>query len=92
MSDITIRTARSQDLSDLRRIAQLDSQADIAGSALVAEVCGTAVAALELSTGRAIADPFTPTADVVELLRVRSHGKRTAAKRRHGLRLLPRIA
>ena len=88
MSNITIRTATRSDETSLRLLAELDSQPQIVGDALIAEVCGRAVAALESTSGRAIADPFRPTADVVELLQVRSHG----ARRRRHLRLLPRLA
>ncbi len=89
-SQITIRTANRSDAPALRVLAQLDSQPDIVGDALIAEVCGRPVAALESGSGRSVADPFEPTAAVVELLKVRSHG----ARRRTGrhLRLLPRAA
>ena len=90
-SNITIRTANSSDLNSLRTLAALDSQPSIIGEALIAEVCGRAVAALESGTGRTVADPFEPTANVVELLQVRSHGARRRARGRH-LRLLPRLA
>lgn len=89
-SHITIRTANTADVSALRTLAALDSQRAIVGDALIAEICGRPVAALEESSGRAIADPFEPTADVVELLQVRSHGGRRS-RGRH-LRLLPRLA
>ena len=91
MSNITIRNATRSDETSLRLLAELDSQPQIVGDALIAEVCGRAVAALESTSGRAIADPFQPTADVVELLHVRSHGARRRTRGRH-LRLLPRIA
>ena len=91
MSDITIRNASRTDAPALRVLAQLDSQPDIVGDALIAEICGRPVAALESGSGRAIADPFRPTAQVVELLKVRSHGARRRSGRRH-LRLLPRAA
>lgn len=89
MSHITIRTANGSDVAALRTLAELDSQPAIVGDALIAEICGRAVAALESGSGRAVADPFEPTADIVELLQVRSHGGRR--HRRH-LRLLPRLA
>ena len=38
---------------------------------LVAEIDERIVAAVPLDGGRAIADPFRPTADIVELLRTR---------------------
>ncbi len=91
MSDITIRTATRSDQSSLRLLAELDSQPQIVGDALIAEICGRPVAALESASGRAIADPFEPTAQLVELLQVRSHGARRRARGRH-LRLLPRLA
>ena len=92
MSDITIRSATRSDERSLRLLAQLDSQPEIVGDALIAEVCGRAVAALESLSGRAVADPFQPTAEVVELLKVRSHGARHQARARRHLRLLPRVA
>ena len=91
MSDITIRNATRSDESSLRLLAELDSQPQLIGDALIAEVCGRPVAALESRSGRAIADPFQPTAEVIELLKIRSHGARRRAGRRH-LRLLPRAA
>ena len=91
MSNITIRNATRSDEISLRRLAALDSQPQIVGDALIAEVCGRAVAALESGSGRAVADPFEPTADVVELLQVRSHRARRRVRGRH-LRLLPRLA
>ena len=91
MSNITIHNATGSDENSLRLLAELDSQPQIVGDALIAEVCGPAVAALESASGRAIADPFQPTAEVVELLQVRSHGARRRARGRH-LRLLPRLA
>ena len=91
MSDITIRNATRSDETSLRRLAELDSQPRIVGDALIAEVCGRAVAALESTSGRAVADPFQPTADIVELLQVRSHAGRRRGRSRH-LRMLPRLA
>jgi hypothetical protein len=68
---ITIRPAYADDESALSRLAALDSAEEIpAKPMLVAEIDGELRAALSLSDGSAIADPFFPTADVVELLRV----------------------
>ena len=62
---------------------------------LLAEIDGELRAALSLSDGSAIADPFFPTADVVELLRVHAAAMQTwgararSAHRRPRLRLNP---
>lgn len=80
MSDITIRTSRPADASELDRLAALDSQRLPAGDLLVAEVSGEIVAAYAPSAARAIADPFQPTADVVSLLKLRATGADAAAR------------
>ena len=72
LHDMVLRAARPNDESDLRRLAALDSARPLRGTALVAEVDGRPVAALDLNDGRVVADPFERTADVVELLRVRA--------------------
>ncbi len=69
---LTIRSATAHDDADLRRVAALDSRPAIARPALVAEVDGEIVAALSLDGMRAIADPFRPTAELVELLKLRA--------------------
>jgi hypothetical protein len=73
---VVIRAARGSDGSALEQLAQLDSQARLAGDVLVAEQDGQVVAAL--AGDRAIADPFRPTADLVALLRLRAAPPRTA--------------
>ena len=67
---VVIRAARGSDGPALEQLAQLDSQARLAGDVLVAEQDGAVVAAL--AGDRAIADPFHPTADLVALLRMRA--------------------
>jgi hypothetical protein len=69
---MTIRTAEPQDQRRLEHLAALDSARPLNGNALVAEVDGDAVAALDLGSGRAIADPFRPTATVLDMLRMRA--------------------
>src|SRR5215210_5051887 len=59
---VVIRAARGSDGPALAQLALLDSQAPLRGDALVAERDGELVAAL--AGGRAIADPFVPTADL----------------------------
>ena len=66
---ITLRPARSGDARTLSELAQLDSAEPLHGDVLVAETETGPVAALELATGRAVADPFRRTAESVGLLR-----------------------
>lgn len=70
---ITIRRARLDDERTLRDLAGLDSSPRVpGGEVLLAELNGRPVAALSLTDGTKVADPFLPTAQVVELLDVRS--------------------
>jgi hypothetical protein len=70
-------------------LAALDSARPSGGDHLVAEIGGDAVAALPLGGGRAVADPFRPTAAAVELLFARAAQLHSAARapRRLPLRL-----
>jgi hypothetical protein len=68
MNPITIRQSSDSDASELRRLAELDSARPLSGPALIAEHGGHAVAAVSLDGRRSIADPFLPTANVVEML------------------------
>ena len=71
--DLTIRFALPADAAALRELALLDSAPrPLGGDVLLAECDGALVAALSVEDGRAVADPFRPTADVVALLRVRA--------------------
>ncbi len=69
---MTIRPAEPHDRERLDDLASLDSASPLAGAALLAELEGEPVAALELESGRAVADPFRPTRKVLDLLRVRA--------------------
>jgi hypothetical protein len=70
---LTIRLAGSADAAALGRLAQLDSAPAAKPVAmLVAEVGGELRAALPLDGGRAIADPFRPTAELVGILEERA--------------------
>ena len=88
---LTIRPADLADLAALDRLAALDSGSAPTGDVLVAEVGGELWAAVEIDSGAAIADPFRPSADLVELLRLHARGERRPARRALG-RLLPRVA
>lgn len=68
---VTVRRSAQADEAALFELAALDSGAAPAGPALVAEAGDRIVAALPLGAGRAIADPFVPTAELVALLELR---------------------
>jgi hypothetical protein len=65
---ITFRHSTELDRPVLLRLAELDSARPFEGPAVVAEHDGRAIAAVSLDEHRAIADPFQPTAEVVDLL------------------------
>ena len=89
---VLLRMARADDHADLVRLAALDSALPLAGPALIAEENGAIVAALSLSTGRAVADPFVPSLHLVELLRRHAAYRHAPAVPPRGRRLLPRLA
>ena len=93
-SALTIRRAASHDQAALARLAALDSAFPPTGETLLAEVGEELWAAVEVGSGAAIADPFRPSADMVELLRFRADRLRGEgrAERRTRARLLPRAA
>lgn len=70
--NITVRKSVASDLSELARLAALDSASPPRGPALIAEADSRMLAALPLGSGRPIADPFEPTAEILELLRLRA--------------------
>jgi hypothetical protein len=69
--DITIRRTGAADSESLVRLAGLDSKHVPAGNFLIAEVDGQGWAAVALDSGEVLADPFRPTADLVEMLQLR---------------------
>ena len=69
---MTIRPAGAEDHGRLAELAALDSARPFAGDALVAEVEGRPIAAVEVGTGREIADPFAWTRSILDLLRIRA--------------------
>jgi hypothetical protein len=84
MTNITVRHALASDLSELARLAALDSGTPPRGPALVAEADSRVLAALPLGSGRPIADPFEPTAEVVALLQLRAEQLREHDGERRG--------
>jgi hypothetical protein len=94
-STIVIRRAVTGDIGSLARLAALDSARPLSGEVLLAEHDGHPRAALSLSDGRTIADPFLPTAGDVALLRTRAalmHGTGYLRTQRRGLRARVRPA
>jgi hypothetical protein len=69
MTPVLVRPARPVDAADLRRLAALDSARPLTGDVIIAVTGGDVAAALSLDSGAIIADPFQPTAHLVELLR-----------------------
>jgi hypothetical protein len=70
-SEITIRAARAEDKSELARVAGRDTEAMPADPLLVAKVGSDVRAAISLTDGSVIADPFHRTAELVEMLKIR---------------------
>jgi hypothetical protein len=66
----TIRAATARDDQVLARLATLDSQRALCRPALIAETAGHPAAAIDLKARRVVADPFQPTAGLVEHLRL----------------------
>jgi hypothetical protein len=88
---ITIRPAYGDDEAAIARLAALDSAERLpAKPLLVAEVGGELRAALSLSDGGSIADPFHHTLHIVTLLQMHATqlaARPAPARRRLGLRL-----
>ena len=94
MENITIRRATADDQVAVRRLAVLDSAFPPTGDVLLGEIGDELWAAVSVDTGHAIADPFRPSRDVVELLRLRATRTRGESPS-HGrvlARVLPRAA
>jgi hypothetical protein len=74
---VTLRAGRPDDAPAVARLAALDSRHVPEAPLLLAEQDGVLRAALSLSTGAIVADPFAPSAHLVALLR-RHANRRTA--------------
>jgi hypothetical protein len=85
LHEMVLRADRPTDESTLRRLAALDSKRPITGPALLAEVDGRAIAAIGLSDGKVVADPFEQTTEVVQLLKVRADRMHPKANVPHGI-------
>ncbi len=71
-NDIAIREAEVADMPALLELAELDSRPLPDGRLLVAEMDGELLAAVGSGNGVVIADPFVPTAELQQLLRLRA--------------------
>lgn len=78
--EITVRPAVAADRDAVARIAERDSRPTPRGTLLVAEVAGEIRAAIALDDGATIADPFRPTAELVEMLRISARAAGAAAR------------
>jgi hypothetical protein len=84
-SPLVLRPSTAADAAALERLAALDSARPLTGEVMLAYAGGDVRAALSLETGRVVADPFYPSAELVELLRAASgnaprRGRRRAAR------------
>ena len=87
MNALTIRSATTADAAALARLAALDSREVPAHPLFVAELGDQLIAAVSARDGAAIADPFTRSADAVELLRRRAQQVAAGPKPRRRLHL-----
>ena len=83
MTPVLVRPARSVDSDALTVLAAFDSATPLTGEVLLAVAGGEIAAAMSLDTGAVIANPFEPTAHLVELLRTAAHPE---PSRTHGPR------
>ena len=86
---VTIRLAGEHDRERIAELAELDSRRAPAGPALLAEVHGRLWAAVAISDGAAVADPFVPAGDIVGLLRLRAEQEREGVAGRGPLHRWP---
>jgi hypothetical protein len=69
---IAVRLATADDQPTLDRLTALDSRELLAAPALIGELDNSAIAAISLSNGDVIADPFVPTTEIAQMLRLRA--------------------
>ena len=87
---VVIRRLAPDDSSAVRRIAQLDSSRVPEGPLLGAEVEGRVLAAISLTSGESVADPFARTEELRALLELRAAQLRRRATPRRRLSRLSR--
>ena len=69
---VTVRLATTADREALDRLAALDDALRPAEPVLLGVISQRPVAALSLSDGHVVADPFRPTLELIEMLRLRA--------------------
>jgi len=89
-----LRRARPEESPAVARLVALDSARALVGDVVIAYVGGRPVAAASVVEDRVVADPFEPTAEVVEALRdhlaARRHARGAAARAASRSRARPR--
>lgn len=85
-TQVTIRRLGGGDETEVSKLAERDSAHRPAGELLGAEVDGRLMAAISLAGGDVIADPFHPTREIVDVLRLRA--RQLDGRPRRGPRLL----
>ena len=80
---ITLRRAVDGDARALATLAELDSQRLPDDEFLIGEVAGQPWAALGIGSGVLLADPYRPTVQLAELLRLRARSMRSIAQLPH---------
>jgi len=71
-AEITIRAARPADEAEIARVSGRDTHELPAGPLMVATVSGKVRAAISLTDGNFVADPFHRTTELVEMLKIRA--------------------
>lgn len=87
---VAMRLATPADDAAIERLAQLDSSQVPAGPILIGTLDGVPSAAIGITSGHVVADPFRPTAALVDLLRLRAEHLRGPARSPGGARRLAR--
>ena len=91
---ITIRRLdlREDDRAPLARLAELDSHPGLEDPVLGVEVEGRLVAAISLTSGDTIADPFSRTGELTDLLQARARQLRRRDRKHRVRRGHPAVA
>ena len=87
MTPVLVRPARPVDADALAVLASLDSARPLTGEVLLAVAGGEVAAAMSLDTGAVVADPFVPSAHLVDLLRTAARPEVTRRPRNPRLTL-----